>query len=104
MVAANVGEHLISPNLLNDPEEFVKTVSSAARGSIGDEWGHLAGTLQGRTVQAFLSQSDAQVKALAQEWKMYEGERGVLGKIASILPGTDERKLWKLAKDNPEIL
>src|ERR1044072_1691199 len=87
MVAANVGERLVRPNWNADPEEFIKAVSGAARGSIGDQWGHVASTIEGRTVQGVLSNSDAAVKSLGQEWKVYQGERELLGKVASMLTG-----------------
>ncbi len=104
MVAANVGEHLITPNLYKDPEEFLKTLSSAARGAIGGEWGHLAMTTEGRTVQGILSNSDAAMKGLSLEWKTYEGERNLLGKLMEIMPGETEHSLWKLAGESPELL
>ena len=100
MVAANVGEHLIRPNWNADPEEFIKALSGAARGSIGGEWGHLAGTIQGRTVQGILSNSDAVVKGIAQEWKAYGNERTLLQRLSSLIPNMDERKLWRMAKND----
>lgn len=104
MVAANVGEHLVRPNWNADPEQFIKAVAGAARGSIGGEWGHLASTIQGRTVQGLLANSDATVKALGAEWKLYQGERTFLQRLSAALPGKDERALWNMAKTNPQLL
>lgn len=103
IVESNVYAHLIYPNWAKEPEDFLRSVSSAARGSIGGEWGHLAMTPQGRTVQALLAQTDEVMTGLGQEWKLYSGERGALSLVAAHIPGTDERKLWKLATDNPEL-
>lgn len=102
IVAANVAEYLITPNLKADPEVFLAQLSAAARGSIGNEWGHLAMTLQGRTVQGILSNSDAVAKKLGLEWKTYEVERGLIQRLTAIVPGTDERKLWNMIKSNPQ--
>lgn len=104
MVAANVGEHLIRPNWTKEPEEFLSQLAGAARGAIGTEWGHVAMTVQGRTVQALLSQSDAAMKKLGQEWTLYRDSRSVLARLASAMPGKDERALWNLARNNPDLL
>jgi len=104
IVTSNVGEYLIRPNWTKDPEEFINAVANAAKGGIGDQWGHLAATTQGRTVQGILSNSDAAVKSLGLEWKTYEGERTLLNTLTNFLPGMDEGDLYKLAKENPEFL
>jgi hypothetical protein len=104
MVAANVGERLVVPNWTKDPEEFLKAVESASRGAIGDQFGHFATTIQGRTVQGVLSNSDAVTKVLGQEWTAYSKERSILSRLASLFPGTDERKIWKMAQSDPELL
>lgn len=104
VVAANVGEYLIRPNWQKDPEVFLKTLQAAARGSIGGEWGHLASTIQGRTVQSILAQADEVAVSLGHEWKLYAGERSIMQQIAAVLPGTDERKIWKMATESPDLL
>ena len=101
VVAANVGEHLIRPNWNKDPEEFIAAVSRAARGSIGNEWGHIASTIQGRTLQGFLAQADGTVKTLAKEWATYGKERTLLQQLSGLM-GTDPRKLWQMARKNPD--
>lgn len=105
MVAANVGQYLITPNLNKDPEEFLKLLSSASQGGIGDQWGHLASTIQGRAVQGILSNSDGAMKELGLQWKTYEGERNLLTALSSALgQGETERDLWKMAGENPDLL
>lgn len=104
VVAANVGEYLIRPNWGKDPDEFIKVLASAARGGIGEEWGYLAMTIQGRTVQGILSNSDAAVKSIGQEWKVYEAERRLLDALTNALPGYSQRNIWALAKKTPEVL
>ena len=104
IVAANVGEHLIRPNWNADPEQFLKAVAGAARGAVGNEWGHLATTIQGRTVQALLSNADAVTKALGKEWTSFANERSFLQRLSALMPGSDERTLWRLAKNDPGTL
>lgn len=103
IVAANVGEYLVRPNWNADPEQFLAKVASAARGSIGGEWGHLAGTLQGRTVQAFLGKSDAAMKVMAAEWSTYAKERKFLGALKGLMPDKSEYQIYKMAKENPAV-
>jgi hypothetical protein len=101
IVAANVGEYLIRPNWNADPEQFLSRVAGAARGSIGGEWGHLAGTLQGRTVQALLGKSDAAMKVLGAEWKLYSKERQFITALKGLMPDKSEYQIFKMAKENP---
>jgi hypothetical protein len=102
MVAGNLGEMLIVPNLTKDPAEFIKALSGAARGAIGSEWGHIAMTIQGRTVQGFLAEAEAGVKVLGKEWSTFANERRLLEAMSAASPGSDARKLWSLANKNPE--
>src|SRR5688500_1272 len=104
VVAAIVGEQLIRPLWHSDPEEFIKAMGGAARGAIGEQWGHLAATIQGRTVQAVLSQADAAVKTIGKEWTIYTKERNVLARLAGLIDNTDERKIWQMAKKNSKNL
>lgn len=104
MVSANIGEQLIAPNWGKDPEEFLKALQGAARGAVGSEWGHLAGTIQGRTVQALLSNADGVSKVLGAEWRTYADQRAFLARLARFFPDMDERRLWQAANRNPREL
>lgn len=104
MMAANLGEHFVRPLWNSDPEEFIKAISSAAKGSIGGQWGHLAGTIQGRTVQALLASSDATIRELALQWKTYSKERKLFARLGSLVDGVDERQLWRMAKSDSKGL
>lgn len=104
VVAANVGEYLVRPNFNKDPEVFLDMISRAAKGGIGEQWGHVAATIQGRTVQGILSNADGAVKALGHEWKLYENQRAMIQRVMSIMPDMTERGVWKMAKENPAEL
>lgn len=104
VVAANIGEYLIRPNWAKDPEEFIAHMGKIARASIGDEWGHIATTIQGRTVQGILSNSDAAVKTVAAEWKAFETQRKTVDAVLELMPGMTANKIRKLAKQSPEFL
>ena len=103
VVAANVGEYLIRPNFNKDPEEFLKVLASAAKGAVGPEWGHAAMTMQGRTVQGILSNSDALAKGIGEEWHIFQKERGVLEMLGTVL-GHDEHQIYQMAQKSPEAL
>lgn len=101
MAEKNVTAYLI--NNSDTPEDFLRNMEAVAKGSVGDQWGHIALTPQGRVIQGVFNHADASVKSLGQEWKLYADERNALETVSAAL-NLDANKIWSLAKDNPEEL
>lgn len=104
IIMANIGEYLVRPNWNKDPDAFIEAVSAASRGAIGSQWGHIAVTTQGRVVQGFLAHSEAAIKVLGHEWKLWAKERGLLQRLVQYLPDMDEIKIRNLAVADPAAL
>lgn len=96
IVAANIGEYVVRPNWNKDPEAAIAMLAGIQRGAIGQQWGHAAFTIQGRTIQSFTSHADIVGKVGLQEWRTLAKERTLFGAIAEVL-GKDIRKVWKHA-------
>lgn len=105
MLSDNIGANLIS-RLWDNPNaeaEFVSAIHRMKKGATGIEYGHSMLTVEGRTVQAFLSGSEIDLTRLLGEYESSAQYRQVLQVISESL-GESSEKLLRRMDENPTIV
>jgi hypothetical protein len=92
--------------MINNPNaeaDFVGYMHRLRKGSTGIEYGHSMMTLEGRTVQSFLSGADVKLDTMLQTYKQLENERNLL-KLVSETVGQSPETLLRQMRETPQIV
>lgn len=104
-LANNINTNIIS-KLISDPDgaqKFVSLMHRIKKGGTGIEYGHGFLSLEGRTIQGFLSNSDFELNTLLQTYQKSETQRNLL-KIISDTLGEGAEVVLRRADENPKAL
>lgn len=105
MFADNIGSNVIS-RLWDSPTaeaDFVNLIHRMKKGATGIEYGHAMLTLEGRTIQSFISGADFNLSDLYRTYQGMEKERNLL-QLFSDVTGEGAEKLLRMMDENPSAL
>ena len=105
LVSDNIGSNVIARMMQNPNAEadFVSYMRRVSKGATGIEYGHGMMTLEGRTVQAFVKGTEADIERMFQTYTELAPTRGKLDLIAQTV-GESPEKLLRLMDDTPEAV